>query len=443
MSNGAGRGWGRRHTVLILCFLALFIAYTDRVNISVAAVAMREQLGWTQTTKGFVLSAFFVGYMLFMIVSGWLSHRYGGKRVLAAAVVIWSVFTLLTPWAATHSTAILIAVRMGLGVGEAAVLPAAFELLGRWAPPHERTRAVTRFLSGIPCGQVLGFIGTGWIVAQSGWPMAFYVFGALGLVWVVFWLPKVTGDPAADPHISPQELRMFRGQGVATEQWRAIPWRRYLTALPVWAIFVAHFCNNWALYLLISWLPSYFREALGLSISNASLFAAAPWLATFVTANLTAMAADKAIASGVSVILVRRVSIGTALVGIAIFLVLARDVHSPTTALSLVCAATGCLGLGMAGFLPNWLDIAPRHSAVLVGISNTIATIPGIAGVAITGWLVDTTGTYSSAFLLTAVVSVGGAMFYLLFGSGRPLDGLETEARDHGQEPAEITVQRN
>jgi ACS family sodium-dependent inorganic phosphate cotransporter len=80
---------------------------------------------------------------------------------------------------------------------------------------------------------------------------------------------------------------------------------------------------------------------------------------------------------------------------------------------------------------------------VLVGISNTIATIPGIAGVAITGWLVDTTGTYSSAFLLTAVVSVGGAMFYLLFGSGRPLDGLETEARDHGQEPAEITVQRN
>jgi ACS family sodium-dependent inorganic phosphate cotransporter len=216
-----------------------------------------------------------------------------------------------------------------------------------------------------------------------------------------------------------------------------------LTAFPVWAIFVAHFCNNWALYLLISWLPSYFREALGLSISNASLFAAAPWLATFVTANLTAMAADKAIASGVPVILVRRVSIGTALVGIAIFLMLARDIHSPATALSLVCAATGCLGLGMAGFLPNWLDIAPRHSAVLVGISNTIATIPGIAGVAITGWLVDTTGTYSSAFVLTAAVSVGGALFYLLFGSGRPLDGLEIAAPDHGREPAEITVQRN
>jgi MFS transporter, ACS family, solute carrier family 17 (sodium-dependent inorganic phosphate cotransporter), other len=443
MSDTAGRGWGRRHTVLILCFLALFIAYTDRVNIAVAAVAMREQLGWTQTTKGFVLSAFFVGYMLFMIVSGWLAHRYGGKRVLAGAVVIWSMFTLLTPWAATHSTAVLIAVRIGLGVGEAAVLPAAFQLLGHWAPPHERTRAITRYLSGIPCGQVVGFIGTGWIVARWGWPMAFYVFGAIGLVWVAVWLPKVTDDPGADPHISPQELRLLRGEGGASEEQRAIPWRRYLTAFPVWAIFVTHFCNNWALYLLISWLPSYFREALGLSISNASLFAAAPWLATFVTANLTAMAADKAIASGVSAILVRRLSIGAALVGIAIFLMLVRDVHSPATALTLVCAATGCLGIGMAGFGPNWLDIAPHHSAVLVGISNTIATIPGIAGVAITGWLVDTTGTYSSAFLLTAAVSISGALFYLLFGSARPLDGLEIEAREEGQKPVEITAQRH
>jgi ACS family sodium-dependent inorganic phosphate cotransporter len=429
--------------VLILCFLALLIAYTDRVNISVAAVAMREQLGWTQTTKGFVLSAFFVGYMLFMIVSGWLAHRYGGKRVLAVAVVIWSVFTLLTPWAATHSIAVLIAVRIGLGIGEAAVLPAAFELFGRWVPSHERTRAVARYLSGIPCGQVLGFIGTGWIIAQWGWPMAFYVFGAIGLLWVAVWLPKVTDDPRADPHISPEELRLLQGQCAAAEEQRAIPWRRYLTALPVWAIFVTHFCNNWALYLLISWLPSYFREALGLSISNASLFAAAPWLATFVTANLTAITADKAIASGVPVILVRRLSISVALVGIAVFLMLARDVHSPTMALTLVCAATGCLGIGMAGFLPNWLDIAPRHSAVLVGISNTIATIPGIAGVAITGWLIDTTGTYSSAFLLTAAVSVGGAMFYLLFGSARPIDGLEIAARDQGKKPVEITVQRN
>lgn len=157
-----------------------------------------------------------------------------------------------------------------------------------------------------------------------------------------------------------------------------------------------------------------------------------------MTVNLTALAADRAIASGVPVILVRRLTIGVGLSGIATFLMLARDVHSATMALTLVCAATGCLCIGMAGFAPNWLDIAPRHSAVLVGISNTIATIPGIAGVAITGWLIDTTGTYSSAFLLTAAVCVGGALFYSLFGSAQPIEGLEIR-----QEPVEISGRGN
>src|SRR5258708_2360192 len=88
-----------------------------QVDGSVAVVAMREQFGWTQTGKGLVLSAFFVGYMLFMVPSGWLATRYGGKRVLAASVAWWSAFTMLTPWAATFSVAALIAARIGLGVG--------------------------------------------------------------------------------------------------------------------------------------------------------------------------------------------------------------------------------------------------------------------------------------------------------------------------------------
>src|SRR3984893_19318519 len=94
------RGWGRRHAVLAMCFLAMFIAYTDRVNISVASVAMREQLGWTQTVKGIVLSSFFIGYMLFMVASGWLATRFWGKRGLAVSVAWWSGFSVLPPLAA-------------------------------------------------------------------------------------------------------------------------------------------------------------------------------------------------------------------------------------------------------------------------------------------------------------------------------------------------------
>lgn len=126
--------WPRRHVVVVLIFLGIIIAYTDRVNISVAAVAMRERFGWSQTEKGFALAAFSVGYLSFMFVAGLLANRFGGKRVIGFSVLAWSIFTLLTPAAATFSIAMLIAARIGMGVGEAGMYPGTYDLFGRWVP---------------------------------------------------------------------------------------------------------------------------------------------------------------------------------------------------------------------------------------------------------------------------------------------------------------------
>jgi MFS transporter, ACS family, solute carrier family 17 (sodium-dependent inorganic phosphate cotransporter), other len=416
------RGWGRRHAVLAMCFLAMFIAYTDRVNISVASVAMREQFGWTQTVKGLVLSSFFVGYMLFMVPSGWLATRYGGKRVLAISVAWWSAFTVLTPWAASLSIAALVAARIGLGVGEAAVTPATFELFRRWVPESERSRAVTRFLSGIPVGQIVGFMFTGWLTSRFGWPISFYVFGAIGFIWTAIWLAQVNNDPARDRRVTAPELHWLQERKGDENEAPRIPLRTLLTKPPVWAIFISHFCSNWGLYLLIAWLPSYFRDAMGLSFASAGVYSAAPWLAAFVTGNLAAMLADRAIARGIPAHFVRKLAVGVALLGFATFLLLVRDVNSPTMALTLVCAATGALGVSWSGFAPNMLDIAPRHCAVLIAVSNTLATIPGVAGVAVTGWLLDRTGSYSATFVLTAGIAITGALVYFIFGSARRID---------------------
>ena len=87
----------------------------------------------------------------------------------------------------------------------------------------------------------------------------------------------------------------------------------------------------------------------------------------------------------------------------------------------LLCGATGAIGFTWSGYACNALDIAPRHSTWLVGFSNTIATIPGIVGVAITGWLVDVTGTYSAPFVLTASIAVLGALVYGVCFSAQPL----------------------
>ncbi|MFO1408016.1 MAG: MFS transporter [Steroidobacteraceae bacterium] len=430
MSAAARGAWPRRLGIVALCFVACFIAYTDRVNISVAAVAMREELGWSQTEKGLVLSSFFVGYMLFMYPSGWLARRYGGHVVLGIAVIAWSAFTLLTPPAAAVSVGTLVAVRVCMGLGEAAIFPATVELFSRWIPTSERTRAVARFLSGIPLGTVVGLSATGWIVARWHWGWAFYAFGAAGLAWAAAWFLRVVNDPARDPALAPAERAEIEAGTRDAVGTSNLPLSRLLGLPAIWAMFAAHFATTWTLYVLISWLPSYFREAQGLDIGNSGLYSAAPWLAMFLVTNVAAQAADRLIRRGVPVTRVRKLMQVTALVGSAAFLLAARGTGSPGAALAALCGAAGLLGCAWSGYAPNGLDLDPRHAAQITGLSNTIATVPGIVGVAVTGWLLDLTGGYSAIFVLTALVcGLGAAAYALAFDAdaARARDGNESQ----------------
>ena len=356
----------RRHVVVGMAFLATVVGYTDRVNLSVAAVAMKEQLGWSQTQKGLVLSAFFAGYMLFMFPGGWLATRFGGKRVLAASVLAWSLVTLLTPLSAHLSLAALLVARVAIGVGEAGLFPATYELFGRWLPAHERSRAVARALSGIPVGTVLGMMATAWIVGRFGWPAAFYATGVLGLVWVVAFQREVENDPADDPRVTAEERAVIPPSGGAAGH-AEVPWRDLLLRAPVLAIVVAHFSSTWFLYVLLAWLPSYFRDVQHLSIAGAGVWSAAPWVSNFLGTHLAAYAADRLAERGVSVTHVRKLAQCLGLLGAAGFLLALRAVGSAEVALAMLCGATGALGMCNCGFPPAMMDVAPRHGPSSTG----------------------------------------------------------------------------
>ena len=415
-----GRRWLRRDLLIGLTFFAACLAYTDRVNISVAALAMQQQFGWSQTQKGFVLSSFFIGYMLCLLLSGWLATRFGGKRLLGLAVIVWSVCTLLTPPASAVSLSALVAARIAMGVGESAVFPSAFEIIGRWVPANVRARATGRILSGIPVGQVAGLILTGWMLAHFAWPVVFYSFGAVGLVWAIVWFRFMARNPK-DPHESTVERELLLANARPVQSGEPVPWRRLLVRVPVFALVCGHFASNWTLYVLLAWLPSYFREALHLSVASAGLFSAGPWLTAAAVTNVAGPVSDRLIGAGFSVTATRKLMQCGGLLISAGFLLAIRDVHSPGIALVLLCSATGALALTWCGYAPGTIDVAPRHSALVNGFTNTIATIPGIVGVAVTGWLLDVTGTYSAAFILTAGISVLSAMAFGLFFSARPL----------------------
>jgi ACS family sodium-dependent inorganic phosphate cotransporter len=396
--------WPSWYTVVLLCFAAVFISYIDRTNISVASIAMQGEFGWTETTKGFVLSSFFVGYILLQVVSGSLATRYGGRLVLGAAVIWWSLWTMLTPKAAYLSFAMLIASRIALGLGEAAVFPACVNMVGRWVPAEHRSRAVALFMSGLSLGTVFALPVTGWLVKDFGWPVPFYAFGVVGLVWAAVWFWRV-----AEGRAVPDESAAAPG---------VVPWGRLLHAPSVWAIIVAHFCTNWSLYVLLAWLPSYFKGTFHVSLANAGLLSAAPSLTTFVMANLAGTIADRMLRRGRSATVVRKLMQSIGNFGAAAFFLLLPLAGNATTGMLLMCAAAGAMGFTLAGFAPNCFDIAPRHASVIWGISNTFATIPGIIGVAVTGWLVQRTGGYTAPFVVTASVAIAGGVVFLAAGSG-------------------------
>jgi ACS family sodium-dependent inorganic phosphate cotransporter len=396
--------WPEYYTVVLLLLAAVFISYVDRTNISVGAIAMQAQLHWNETQKGLVLSSFFIGYIVLMLASGALANRYGGKIVLGIAVVWWSLFTMLTPPAALISLSALVTARIGLGLGEAAVFPAAINMVGRWVPPLHRSRAVALLMSGAPLSTMVALPVTGWLVKACGWPAPFYIFGAIGLAWGAVWFIRVSNGYGVAPPESSEKL--------------VIPWSRLLRLPPVWAIVITNFCFNWSFYVLSAWLPSYLKTTFGVSLVNAGIFSAAPWLASFVMANVSGYLADRMLRSGRSATFVRKLMQTIGLGVGALFLMQVPAAASFAAAVTLMCCAAGALAFCFAGYAPNSFDIAPRYADVIWGLSNTVGTLPGIFGVFATGWLVDRTGSFAVPFFVTAGVSLFGAVVFLIFASG-------------------------
>lgn len=414
------RGWQRRHTVVLLCFFSTFICYIDRVNISVAIIPMAEQFGWSDTQRGLVLSSFFIGYLITQVAGGSLAARFGGKAVLGFGVLWWSLFTLLTPLSAFASFPILIATRILMGLGEGVAFPATYHLLGRWVPMKERSRAAAFNLSAIPLGTLFAVTTTPFIALAYGWPAIFYLFGATGFIWFLFWwlLAGDRPDQSLDPRLTTQE-----GEESVdlNRRGKKIPWREILGKKPVWAIIVAHFSNNWGLYVLLAWLPSYFSSQLNINLRAVWIYISLPWIANFLAGNVAGWLADRLIASGWSVTRVRKSLQIVGSAGPAFALIALGNTQDAVTAVTLISVALGLGAFSFAGFASNHLDISPRHAGAIFGISNTAGTIPGIIGVALTGLLVERTGSYASAFYVTAGVYLAGLVFYLLFATGKKI----------------------
>jgi len=312
-------------------------------------------------------------------------------------------------------------VRVLMGMGEAVTFPSMYSIYSRWVPLRERARAMGLSNSGIPLGTVFALVVTPYIVEAWGWEWCFYLFGLVGVVWFAAWNASVTATPDKHPDVSPEELALIQGDTGGIEKSPPPPWKAMLRSRAVWAIIVAHFCNNWSLYVLLSWMPTFVNKGLGVDYAKIGWFTMIPNIISFMFLNVAGNLADRLIRSGKDVAWTRKLMQTIGFGGITVSLAVVGTIHSAWMAIAVMSVGSAIGAFVTGGFSVNHMDIAPRHAGTLMGITNTAGTIPGIIGVYVSGLILQYTHSWALLFQVAAGVTLFGLVFFLLFARGDKL----------------------
>ncbi|XP_057302082.1 sialin-like [Hydractinia symbiolongicarpus] len=431
----------KRYLVAILSFFGFVNVYALRVNLSVALVAMVSnttghyengtayvisppEFDWDSRLRGFILSAFFYGYIVTQIPGGWLAAKYGGKNLFGCGILMTALFTLITPPAARTNVYLLVVIRMFEGLFEGVTFPCIHAIWRKWAPPMERSKLATISFSGPFAGTVLGMPLSGLIADNFGWPWVFYSFGLMAIIWSFFWFMLITDSPKDQPKISPEELEYIQSSLSDDKPDREMvktPWKDIFKSIPVWAIIVAHTTENWGWYTLLTQLPTYLKQVLNFSLKEAGFISALPYLAMVIVVQAGGRFADFLRAHQIMrTTVVRKVFNSIGFFSQAAFLVVVGYTTSKEFAIVGLTLAVGLGGFTWSGFPVNHLDISPRYASILFGISNCIATLPGIFSPMMVGFITEneTQEEWRVVFLISASVYMFGLIFYAIFASG-------------------------
>lgn len=409
-------GLPARYRIVGATSLAFVICNMDKVNMSVAILPMASEFGWSAGTAGIIQSSFFWGYAVSQLPGGWLASKLSGKVVLPAGVLLWSLATALIPQAADEAILLLCLARALVGLGEGISPAAATDLISRVVPVTERSRATAVVFGGLNAGSVLGLIVAPFIINQFGWESVFYGFGALGILWAVWYLISFGGNELKKAEL---ELEKYNGKPAEKKVEQDVPWGKFLRSKPLWALAYTHFCNNWTGFVLLAWMPTYFSNGLGLDLKNASLLSILPPVASIATSSFAAPMADKLIADGQPVTLVRKAAQAIAFLCPAICMAFTATAEDPFTAIAFLTVGLGLSSFSIAGLYSNHADLSPRYASILLGFTNTAGATPGIIGVSLTGLLLDKTDNWAlSLFGPMLFFQITGALVFSIFGSG-------------------------
>ncbi|XP_034650012.1 putative inorganic phosphate cotransporter isoform X1 [Drosophila subobscura] len=440
-AEGKSSGLGVRHFQVFLLFCALTVAYAQRVNLSVAVVAMIDsasanpdfpEYNWSDKIKSLLLSSFFWGYVVTQVPAGQLARKFGGKVMILSGLTICSVLNILTPLCAKlGGWQLVCALRVVEGLCQGVVFPSTHTILSQWAPPKERATLGTCAYAGNQFGTIIMLATSGLLAASSaGWPSIFYISGGVGCVWSVVYFLWGASSPSECKSITSEERKLIElaqagevtaGQDQPKEQ-PPTPWLSMFTSPAFLVLIVAHSTHNWGFWTLLTEIPSYMKNILGKDIKSNALLSSLPYVCmfcmSFVFSAISAQLNNRnCISTGTSRKLFN--TIGTWIPMVTLIGLGYTAADQATLAVVLLCFTVGTNGATYLGFNMNHIDLSPNYAGILMGITNCVANIMSIIAPLVVGVIVTNEkdpDLWRIVFFIAAGFYLVGNGLFVLFG---------------------------
>ncbi len=401
----------RRYWVFFLLFLFNVICYLDRINMSVAGRSIAGEFGLSPVALGYLFSSFLWAYVLMMLPGGRLVDTLGAHRLAAIGAAFWSISQMLSGAATGFATLLL--TRLGLGAGEAPTFPISYRSVRDWAPYTERGMAVGCIQAGTLLGPALSAPLVAWLIAATSWRWSFVVTGAIGLVWVAVWLAFVN-TPEKTSWIPEPERQRILAERHGTEpmaEHDGVGYRGLLRSPSMWGLAISQGCAVYSVYLYLSWLPDYLQTARGLSIMKSGAYTAVPFFVGAAVIVLTNWIGDRMLTPATMRAGARRIVVVTCLalcaLGMAIPFV---DSLTLVIVLTIFPISFGGTATATNAALANDLLRSRADSGRAFAFMVLGGNVFGLLAPIVTGYIVQATGSFSSAFVLAGALSIIGAV---------------------------------
>ena len=424
--NERARATNVRWILIGWIFVLSAVGYLDRVNIGIAGGSiMRDfhldtvQFGWIQT--------FFVGaYALFQAPAGRLADRMGPRKILALAVIWWGVFTsFITVVPALASAFVLIvAIRFGLGVGEAVMYPAANKIVAAWIPSRERGLANGFIFAGVGFGAGVTPPLITHIISEYGWRASFWCSSLIGLLAGAIWYLLGRDTPSEHPWVNAQEVQLVEAGLPAPE---AIPkarlsWAEICSNKDVVVVTLSYFTYGYAAFIFFGWFFIYLNQVRGVDLKKSALLSMLPFIAMALGSSLGGWLSDmiaKAYGNRAG-----RCYLAAAAIGLSAVLIgMGTRIADTNTAVLYLAGGAGALYLSQSSFWSVSADIGKKSAGSVSGVMNMGAQTGSAITATLTPWIGKHFG-WNASFLVAAALCAAGAFAWLF------VNPIESQSKD-------------